>query len=161
MNFRLGTISARGTEGGGSFNSSDSYAVGFGTKAKLFRAMDMQWGGLFQLLLAKADGKARALGGSWTTHEELLEIQIALGPEYRVNEKAVIYGGPFIHIIDGNYTAKRRDNTARRTYDLDQTGPFGGYIGTAIDLAESMAFNIEYQHTASSDMLGMKLAYMF
>lgn len=162
MYFRLGGGAIRGSESGGiSFNSNNGYVIGFGTKAKLFRCMDMQWGGLFQILWAQADGKTRAGGTSWTAEEDLMEIQLALGPEYRINEKAVLYGGPFFHILDGDFVAKRRTGGARINYDIDQSGPFGGYIGTAIGIAENILFNIEYQHTSASNTLGMKLAYKF
>ncbi|MFA5422241.1 MAG: hypothetical protein WC374_00080 [Phycisphaerae bacterium] len=160
--FRLGGGSVYGSEGGGiSFNSSDGYAVGFGTKAKLFQWDTMKWGGLFQILWAQANGKTKAGGASWDAEENLTEIQIALGPEYRMNEKAVLYGGPFFHILDGDFVAKRRTAPARINYDLDQSSLFGGYIGTAIDITTNVLFNIEYQHTGAADAIGLKLAYKF
>jgi hypothetical protein len=160
--FRLGGGSIRGTESGGiSFNSDKGYAIGFGTKAQLFDYAGVEWGGLFQVLWAQADGKTRAGGASWTAEEDLTEIQIALGPAYHMNEKAVLYGGPFFHILDGDFVAKSRAGAARIKYDLDQGSPFGGYIGTAIDVTTNTVFNIEYQHTAAADAIGLKLAYKF
>jgi hypothetical protein len=160
--FRLGGGSVRGTEGRTiSFNSNKGYVVGFGTKAKLFECHGMQWGGLFQALWAQADGKTKAGGAYWTSEEDLMEIQLALGPAYQMNEKAVLYGGPFFHILDGDIVAKRRSIPGRIKYDIDQGSLFGGYIGTAIDVTDNTVFNIEYQHTAAADAIGLKLAYKF
>jgi hypothetical protein len=159
---KIGGGSIRGKESGGvSFNSDDGYVIGFATKAKLFECKELEWGGLFQVLWAQADGKTRAGGSSWSAEEDLMEIQIALGPEYRVNEKATIYGGPFWHILDGDFVAKDRAAARRIKYDLDQQGSFGGYIGTGIDVTENVVFNIEWQHTVGADSVGMKLAYKF
>jgi hypothetical protein len=160
--FRLGGGSIRGSENKTvSFNSEDGYAIGFGTKAKLFECETMKWGGLFQILWAQADGRTVAGGTSWTAEEDLMEIQIALGPAYQMNEKAVLYGGPFFHILDGDFVAKSRVGGARINYDLDQGSPFGGYIGAAMDVTTNTVFNIEYQHTAAADAIGLKLAYKF
>ncbi len=159
---KIGGGSIRGKESGGvSFNSNDGYAIGFATKAKLFECKELEWGGLFQVLWVQADGKTKAGGSSWSAEENLMEIQIALGPEYRMNEKTVLYGGPFWHILDGDFVAKDRAAARRIKYDIDQSGTFGGYIGAGIDVMKNAVFNIEYQHTGGANSIGMKLAYKF
>lgn len=154
--------SIRGSESGGiSFNSSNGYSLGFGTKATFGRYYDMDWGGIFQILWASMDGKTRAGAASWSSHASLYEIQLAIGPTYQLNDKVALYGGPFFHILDGRFSAKRRTTPARISYDLDQGSYFGGYIGAAFDITENTDFCIEYQHTATADALGMSMKYKF
>ena len=90
-----------------------------------------------------------------------MEIQIAAGPTYRLNEKVSVYGGPFFHIFDGHFTAKNRGAPLRISYDIDQGSCFGGYVGTGIEVADNANFSIEYQHTAAADALGMNLTWKF
>ena len=154
--------SIRGSEPGGiSFNSSNGYSLGFGTKATFGQCNGMDWGGIFQILLASLDGKTKAGGASWSSHSSLYEIQIAMGPTYQLNDKVSLYGGPFLHFLDGRFSAKRRSTPGRIAYDLDQGSYFGGYIGAAVDITAKTDFCIEYQHTAAADALGMSLRYKF
>jgi opacity protein-like surface antigen len=165
LSFRIGGGAARGTDTAGrSFNTAspvpgNGYVIGFGTKATFFEKPDIKWGGLFQLLWAEADAKARAGGSSWTSSIGLWEIQLAAGPTYKLNEKASIYGGPFLHIIDGRFNAYRIGGSGRIHYDLDEGSIFGGYIGTEIKVTSNADFRIEYQHTAAADALGMSLLF--
>lgn len=137
------------------------YIMGFGTKATFHEEPDIKWGGLFQALWAQSDGRAYVAGAPWTAEINYMEIQIAAGPTYRLNDKMSLYGGPFFHIFDGHFTAKRRTGAGRLSYDLDQGSCFGGYIGTGIKVTSNADFNIEYQHTAAADALGMGLTWKF
>ena len=47
------------------------------------------------------------------------------------------------------------------SYDIDESSIFGGYLGAQIDIAKDISFNIEYQHTAFADALGMNLLWRF
>lgn len=154
--------SIRGSEPGGiSFNSENGYSLGFGTKATFTKCNGMDWGGIFQILWASMDGKTKASGASWSSDVSLYEIQIAVGPTYQLNDKVAIYGGPFLHFLDGRMSAKSRAGAGRIAYDLDQGSYFGGYIGAAVDITTKADFCIEYQHTATADALGMSLRYKF
>jgi opacity protein-like surface antigen len=166
VSFRLGGGAAQDKEEGNrSFKTNsptpgNGYVIGFGTKATFVEEPDIKWGALFQVLWAHADGRAFAGGTPWSANVELTEIQIALGPNYKLNEKASIYGGPFFHILDGRFTAKRRTAAGGRIcYDLDEGSVFGGYIGTEINATEKTVFRAEYQHTAAADTLGMSLLF--
>jgi len=165
FSFRVGGGAARDKEPGGisiktnSPTPGNGYVIGFGTKATFVEEPSIKWGGLFQLLRAKADARAMAGGRSWTADIGLWEIQLAAGPTYKLNEKASIYGGPFLHIIDGRFTASPRTGTGRIRYSLEEGSIFGGYIGTEINATDNAVFRAEYQHTAAADALGMSLLF--
>lgn len=166
LSLRVGGGAAQDKEPGGINFKTDSpmpgngYIIGFGTKATLIEEPKVKWGGLFQVLWAQADGRAFAGGTPWSADVEYMEIQLAIGPNYTLNEKASIYGGPFFHILDGSFTAKRRTaGGGRINYDLDEGSVFGGYIGTEINATDNIVFRAEYQHTAAADALGMSLLF--
>ena len=168
LSLRIGGGAAQGSDsdsGGISFKTDsptlgNGYVIGLGTKATFVEEPDIKWGGLFQVLRAQADGRTTTVGGSsWTADMSLWEIQLAAGPTYTLNEKASIYGGPFFHIIDGRFTAKRRGGTGRICYDVDEGSIFGGYIGTEIAATDNAVLRIEYQHTAAADALGVSLLF--
>ncbi len=158
---KLGGGSVRGSRPGGvGFNSdNDGYAIGLGTKFTTCTKENVKWGGLVQILWAQAEGKVSTIGANFQGDENLVEAQFAFGPSYQMNEKTILYGGPFIHVLDGDVTAKGPGT--RIKYDLDQDGWFGGYIGGKFDITEKVTYSIEYQHTKSSDVLGMNLTYKF
>lgn len=165
FSFRIGGGSARDSERGGiSFKTKapkvgNGYVIGFGTKATFVKQNNIEWGGLFQLLWCEADAVATAGGSSWTSSIGLWEIQLAVGPTYKLNDNVSIYGGPFFHIIDGRFSAYRQAGTGNINYDLDEGSLFGGYIGTNIKITSNADFRIEYQHTAVSDAIGMSLLF--
>lgn len=166
--FRVGGGAAQDKEPGGiSYKTAsptlgNGLVIGFGTKATFVEESNIKWGGLFQVLWTQADGRAMAGGRSWSADTEYVEIQMAVGPTYTLNERASIYGGPFFHILDGRFTAKSRSGApARICYDLDEGSVFGGYVGIEINVTDNTFFRIEYQHTAAADALGMSLLFKF
>ena len=152
-------------EGNRSFKTNsptigNGYIIGFGLKGTFVEEPEIKWGGLFQALWAQADARAFAGSTPWSADIEYMEIQLAAGPTYKLNEKASIYGGPFFHILDGRFKAKRRTSAGGVIcYDLDEGSVFGGYIGTEINPCDKAVFRIEYQHTAAADALGMSLLF--
>jgi len=165
FSFLIGGGSAKVKEPGGlSFETAlprlgNGYVIGFGTKATFLEKPDIEWGGLFQLLWAEAEGRAIAGGGPWSASIGMWEIQIAAGPTYKLNENVSLYGGPFLHIIDGRFKAYRIAGTGAIRYDLDEGSAFGGYVGTKIKVTSNADFFIEYQHTATADAIGMNLSF--
>ena len=147
------------------FDSDTSFAIGFGTKATFYEEPKLKLGGLFQMSWASTDAKANGPTWSESLGIDIMEIQIAAGPTYKLMECVSIYGGPFFHIIDGDVEAKLRflgsPTVTKRSYDIDEVGCFGGYIGTQVDVIENVPFCIEYQHTASADALAMSLIWKF
>jgi hypothetical protein len=150
------------------------FAIGFGTKTTFFEKDKLKLGGLFQASWAHSDAEKfvnytpYAASHMWSdeVHIDITEIQIALGPCYQLLEGISLYGGPFIHIVDGNVDGKWHNLTTGafigdESYDIDGTGRFGGYVGTQVEFAENISFSIEYQHTAAANALGMGLICRF
>jgi len=167
-------------------DGDNSFAIGFGTKVTFCKHEKLKWGGLFQLShFSDSDGKRSGTydsgqgimtvtGSSQWSHYvdiEITEIQIAFGPSYELTENILIYGGPFFHIVDGRVDGKYSesgqlgvtavDYLTEYSYDIDERSIFGGYIGLQVKNAGNISFNIEYQHTAFADGLGINLLWAF
>lgn len=152
------------------FNGDSDFAIGFGVKTTFYEKPKLKLGGLFQATWSSTDASATVNTALYETshmwsreaHVDLMEIQFAVGPTYELTDKVSIYGGPFFHIVDGSVKGKWYSGGAyagNERYDIDETSTFGGYIGTQVDLAQNVAFSIEYQHTAAANALGMSLIW--
>lgn len=164
------------------------FAIGFGTKVTFYQQDALELGGLFQISWAKSDGKQSgrypAGGGvnafpdpagvpwSHSVEIEITEIQVALGATYRLTNAMTVYGGPFLYLADGHVKGGYNESglmgvgafgnyNTDYSYDIDQATLFGGYIGTQIEIAQGINFNVEYQHTASADAIGINLLWRF
>jgi hypothetical protein len=150
-----------GTQAGSrvTFDGDSGFVTGLGVRASLYKQGNLELGGLFQIGWGKSDGNIKTQGQSFSVDGNTTEIEVAMGPNYKINESVSIYGGPFLYFIDGDI-----DGTVMGTdisYDIDEDSYFGGYIGTQIDITDGTAFNIEWQHTATADGLGMGLVWRF
>lgn len=159
--------------GGEEFSSRTDFSIGFGIKGTFCQEGDLKIGGLFQLNWSEFDGAIKPAG--WPVADdcvemELTEIQVAVGPAYRLTESILIYGGPFLHFIDGDWSDVYSEMTEEEPYQLktskyswkiEETSIFGGYFGAQMELAENCSLNIEFQHTATSDAVGASIAWRF
>lgn len=156
------------------FNGDTDFSIGFGTKVTFCEANDLSWGGLFQVSWAKSHAETYVNWSGYGSSDmwsddvriDVTEIQIAAGPNYRLMDGVCIYGGPFLHYVDGDVDGKwhsLEDGSfaGDETYDIDETSYFGGYIGVKIDLVKNVTYGLEYQHTAAADALGMSLIWRF
>jgi len=157
------------------YNGDTGFAVGFGTKVTLYQHDRLKLGGLFQI--SRASSKAKYHSTATTNVDEtveldIIEMQIAIGPTYKLDENISIYGGPFWHFIDlhgSDSHGKRTElwpeqqdiSTDKTSYDVGDISHFGGYVGTQIELTKDNFYNIEYQHTRSADALAMHLFWKF
>jgi opacity protein-like surface antigen len=169
---------------GQELNGDNGFAIGLGTKVTFHEEENIKWGGLFQISWCQSDGKgtgpllaASSITGQATSFShsvdmDLVEIHIALGPEYQFTDDISIYGGPFLHFMDGDVDGYYYESgttglgtfieyTSDYSYDIDERTFFGGYIGVEMDLSEDVSVNIEYQHTASADAMAMNLTWKF
>ena len=138
------------------------YAVGFGTKWTFCQPRpNLKFGGIFQMLWTEAKGDATIAGASWQTETNMTEIQFAVGPEYKFNDKFSLYGGAFFNIVDGEFDAKSKTGTGVISYDIDSGAVAGGFLGTSIALNDNTDLNLEWQHTSALDLVGIKLALKF
>jgi len=151
------------------FSGDTQFAYGFGTKATFAQAGDLIWGGLFQMSwLNSEDSISTAIDGSTftgTAEIDALEIQIAVGPTYKMDGLS-IYGGPFLHYIDGDFDLSGTitgplDGSGSVSFDIEQESEFGGYIGALFDLAQNTSCYVEYQFTGDASAIGAGIVWRF
>ncbi|MBN2591242.1 MAG: hypothetical protein JXA96_15365 [Sedimentisphaerales bacterium] len=153
------------------FSSSAELAAGAGVKLTFYDEGNLKLGGLFQFSTASFDGQLES--PNWLTSDfvevEMTEVQIALGASCKCNENLTIYGGPFLHFINGDIsdnmsvlsTSPAGLLTSEFEWDIEQSSVFGGCIGAQISFSEQSSFNIEYQQTADASTFGMGLVFKF
>lgn len=169
-------------------DGDSGFSIGLDSKATFYEKGKLRVGGLFQISWSQSDGKKSGLhpvdGGvnafmgpaegipwSHSVDISITEIQLALGSTYRLTERVSIYGGPFFHFIDGHVNGRYSesgeafgstlDYRTKYRYDIDENSFFGGYVGVQFEAFRNALFNIEYQHTAFADALGMQLIWRF
>lgn len=148
--------------------------VGVGTKLTFSETPRYKLGGIFQLTYASdldiEKSVALTVGESLVYHTvkgrlDFMEIQIAAGPTYMLNECISVYGGPFLHFISGDFHRKEYFTgsglISKATDDVREASWFGGYIGTQIKLIEKMPISVEWQHTAFADAVGASIVIKF
>ena len=99
------------------------------------------------------------------------EIQIAVGPTWQMNDSICIYGGPFLHFVDGNAEGKFTGTatiggtdfpgTAKESVDFEEDSMFGGFVGAQFDLAQNTSCYVEYQLTGSASAFGAGIIWKF
>ena len=162
------------------WDGGSDFAYGLGAKATFYEVGDLELGGLVQMTWASADGEVTAVrdeiaGGAFLSPAEFTgdgefewdEIKIAFGPRYKLTERISIYGGPFYHLISGDYDleAEVEVSNARarieESGDFDEESNFGFYVGGQIDIMETLPCYIEWQSTGDADVVGLSIAYKF
>ena len=145
------------------FNGSTEFAWGFGSKFTLAKNDSVSWGGLFQLCSMSSEDSATTevpIDGytSASVDVQMFDIQIAFGPTYK-QEAFSIYGGPFLHFVDGDLDIKANGDSA--SVDIEQKSEFGGYIGAQFDLAETSSLFVEYQMTGDASAIAGGFVWRF
>ena len=151
------------------FDSHADFTVGCGVKATFYEDDNLKLGGLFQASWAEFDGQLNAAHWAAADFVEMsvAEIQVAVGPTYKLDDRISIYGGPFLHFIVGDLDDEFSEAsgggllTSKYSWNVDESSIFGGYIGARVEIAENSSFNIEYQHTAGADALAVGLVWRF
>jgi len=146
------------------FDGSSEFAYGFGTKVTFEQKDAVTWGGLFQMTWAKSDdsltGDIPGYGIVTADIEiDYYEIQIAVGPTYELNDTTSIYGGPFLHFIDGDFDVSVLGVTG--SLDVEQESVFGGFVGAKFDLAENASCCVEYQITGDAQAVCAGIVWRF
>jgi len=147
---------ARGAGSGEwSGNDNGTLAFGLGTKTTFSQNDNVTWGGLAQMNWAQFSGQRENPGasseqtGSFET--DITEFQLAVGPTWTPQEGISIYGGPFLHFVNGRHSHRHSSGTG--DYGIHEQTNFGGYIGTQIELADNTSFYVEWQKTDDADAL--------
>jgi hypothetical protein len=154
---------------GESFDSGAEVAVGAGIKGTFYEEGNFRLGGVFQVGWAEYDGKLKA--PHWAAADvvemDITEVQIAVGPTYRFTDRFSIYGGPFLHFVDGNLKDRVSEwtvdglLTSKYSWRVQEDSVLGAYIGAQMDLAENCSVSIECQLTPDAEAVGVGLLWRF
>ena len=177
---RLGSSDLDVDVEGGDWDGGSDIAYGLGAKATFYEAGDLELGGLVQMTWASTDGDVTMVTDeiagyafafpaefSGDGEYEWDEIKIAFGPRYKLTESISIYGGPFYHLISGDFDADAEvevSNARARievSGDFEEESNFGFYVGGQIDIMETLPCYIEWQSTGDADVVGLSIAYKF
>ena len=152
------------------FSGDTEFAYGFGIKTTFAQEGDLTWGGLFQMswLNSEDTGNVFFEGHTITGKQEFdaYEIQIAVGPTYKI-EGLSIYGGPFLHLVSGNYdwsgtvTGPVVNGSGSFSLDVEQESEFGGYVGALFDLTENASCCVEFQLTGDASAICTGIVWRF
>lgn len=133
-------------------DSGDDFAWGVGVKGTVFRSETTQWGFLFQLTHVEGDD-TRGSGITWAQEDfDIYEYQIAIGPNYRDGILS-IYGGPFLHFIDGDL--ERKTVTQTLSFNIEEESQIGAYIGLSATIGEAVNLAFEVQATPDAHAFGL------
>ena len=148
------------------FDSNTNYSFCLGSRATFYEVGELKIGRLIQISFASLDGDLKA--PHWSQADDvdidLMEIQIAVGPTYTAPNGTSIYGGPFLHFVDGEIEDKFTLGPGVNpefTWDIDESSKFGGYLGTQLYISENSFLNIEYQRTGGADAFGLSFLCRF
>jgi hypothetical protein len=153
------------------FEGSFGIAWGFGTRATFWQDEDISWGGLFQITWSEPDDGDISLSGdpvfSGTAEFDIWEVQIAVGPTLRLDDNIRVYGGPFLHFVNGDLDLSGQtvemgsDIRMEASTDLEEESQFGGFAGVHMDVGENTFCYIEGQYTSDAWGVGVGVARRF
>jgi opacity protein-like surface antigen len=174
---RLGGANARFSgynfwTSGEEFESNTDFAIGGGFKATFYDEGKLKIGGLIQAGWSDLDGAIRPK--DWpvaddTVQFDFTQIQIAVGPSYELTDRVLIYGGPFVHLVRGDWEDVYNQVdagtggllTTKLSWNVEEDASFGAYIGTQLEMTDNSSFLIEYQHTSGANAVGANIAVKF
>ena len=140
------------------FSSSKEFTWGLGAKMKFGETDPLEWGAAFRL--TSFTGDDTDMVGPYLVKGEfdVVEIQIVLGPTYRI-DRLCVYGGPMLHFIQGDLDGGGA--LSGYSFDIEQESEFGGYIGLGLQFAKNISLNVEYQSTGDAHAVGFSLLSKF
>ncbi len=139
-----------------------SLALGMGTKVTLKENGATKWGALAQLSWVNFTGthtnpESKSSPGEFEI--DIYEIQLAVGPTHQLSENICLYGGPFLHLVDGELM-HQNDSGDRDNYPIEERSMVGCYIGAQVDFTENSVINVEYQLTGDAVAIACGLIWM-
>jgi opacity protein-like surface antigen len=151
------------------FSGDYRFAYGFGTKVTFVQQEELDWGFLFQVNWLKTEDSVTEEGtvddvdytASVETKISAWEIDIAVGPTWKLAEGISIYGGPFLQFISGDFDISAQATTSEEgtvtfdvSGDIKQKSVFGGYVGVNTDLSNNATLFGELQFTGDAWAFG-------
>jgi hypothetical protein len=153
------------------YDGSFGLAWGFGTKATFWQDEQLSWGGLFQITWLDPDDSSIKLSGdpefSGKADVDFWEVQIAAGPTWRVDDNLRLYGGPFLHFVNGNLDISGRtvdmgtEILTKVSGDIEEKSQVGGYVGAQLDVDQNTSCILECQLTDDAWSIGIGAARRF
>jgi hypothetical protein len=155
---------------GDDFDGDSEFGYGVVVKRTLYdNGDDTKWGTIFQYCTGESSDKisrsssygnsAFSAGANYDLELDWYQIQLALGPAVQVNEELCIYGGPFIHLFEGDIKVDSTSPGADAEYELEQLFELGGYIGLMLDLGNRASLSLEF--LATGEAWGAGIGAMF
>lgn len=152
------------------FEGSFGLGWGIGTRATFWQDDTVSWGGLLQITWLEPDNSGVTLSGeprfSGDVEIDIEEVQIAVGPTWRANDSISIYGGPFLHFVNGDLDISGETDIGFRVFteaegDIEEKSQFGGYVGAHLDVDQNTSCCIELQFTGDAWGIGIGAARRF
>lgn len=149
-------------------SSDEVLVLGGGAKWTLYDGAGFGWGLLTQLSWAEYDfdGKSYPVGVYdviLSPEFEVVEVQIATGPTFKLNDDLTIFGGPFLNFLNGDaeFEGSIDDSSAFFSADLEQEAILGGYIGAGLELGQKANLSFEIQATSGNYGMGGQFIWKF
>jgi len=153
------------------FDGGFGLAWGIGTKATFWEDEELSWGGLLQITWLEPDDSSITLAGdpvfSGDAELDIWEVQIAAGPTWRAFDNLCIYGGPFLHFVNGDLDLSGSTVdmgtpiSVDASGDIEEESQFGGYVGAQFDLDQDTFCFIEGQFTGDAWGIGLGASRRF
>jgi hypothetical protein len=154
------------------YDGSFGLAWGLGTKATFWQDEQLSWGGLLQITwLDPGDGSVKLSGDPVFSGKadinNMWEVQIAAGPTWRLENNLRIYGGPFLHFVNGDLDVSGRtvamstEILTKYSADIKEKSEFGGYAGAQLDVDQNTSCIVEFQLTSDAWGIGIGAARKF
>ena len=104
--------------------------------------------------------KHRSLWGESDHHSILMSLSEPEDNVYSYEDgNLCLYGGPFLHFIDGEGDATI--GGVDISGDLEEDSNFGGFVSARVDFSENTTLGIEYQLTGSVNALAASILFRF
>jgi len=155
------------------FDGDSGFGWGFGTRATFYQEGDTTWGGLIQVTWSNPDSSDVVIESdpSFTGEVEMdyWEVQIAIGPTVEL-DNCRLYGGPFLHFINGDLDLSGRIDdppgtpdliTQDTSHEIREESQIGGYAGAQWYLNENSSLFTEFQFTSDAWGFGIGTTWKF
>jgi len=149
------------------------FAWGFSTRATFYEQGDTTWGGLLQITWANPDASDITNENDSTFSGDVeidyWEVQVAIGPTVEF-ENLRIYGGPFLHFLNGdlNLNGQSIDPgpgvdliTTEYSHEIREKSQLGGYAGAQWYTGQNSSLFTEFQFTGDAWGVGVGTLWRF
>ncbi len=137
---------------------ADGIVFGFGANWTFYREDNVTWGTQFQANWLQVDGDWTGSGFDGDADVDLMELKVAAGPAIELENDICLFGGPYLHFVDGE--KRWCEGATWERYEADAGAMCGGYIGILMEYGNSN-IRLEYQMNENDDLLGLNWNWAF